>query len=102
MATTYDVGDIVRISSTFTDTGGTRADPTTVYFAYENPAGVSYSTTYTGVGDVIKASTPSTGVYYYDVSCTGQGQYEYRFTSTGLITASAEAYFSVRGRRVST
>lgn len=102
MATTYDVGDIVRCWSTFTDTGGTRADPTTVYFAYENPAGVSYSTTYTGAGNIVQATTPSTGVYYFDITCTGQGLYEYRFTSTGLVTASAEAYFSVRRQRVTT
>ena len=105
MATTYDVGDIVRCWSTFTDTGGTRSDPTTVYFAYENSAGVSYSTTYTGAGDIVKATLPtshSTGVYYYDITTTGQGLYEYRFTSTGLITASAESYFSVRRQRVTT
>ena len=102
MATTYDVGDIVRISSTFLSTAGTRADPTTVYFAYETPDGTAYSTTYTGAADVIKASTPSTGVYYYDITTTGYGQYEYRFSSTGLITASAESYFSVRPRRVTT
>lgn len=102
MATTYDIGDVVRVSSTFTDTGGNRADPTTVYFAYETPDGTAYSTTYTGIGDIVQASTPSTGVFYYDITTTGLGQYEYRFSSTGLITASAESYFSVRGRRVTT
>ena len=102
MATTYDIGDVVRISSTFLSTAGVRADPTTVYFAFETPDGTAYSTTYTGAGDIVKASTPSTGVYYYDITTTGYGQYEYRFSSTGLITSAAEAYFSVRPRRVTT
>ena len=99
MASTFDIGDVVRISSTFLSTAGTAADPTTVYFAYENPAGVSYSTTYTGAADIVKVTT---GVYYYDITTTGYGLYEYRFSSTGLITAAAEHYFSVRPRRVTT
>lgn len=102
MASTYDLGDVVRITSTFTDTGGTRADPTTVYFAYETPDGTAYSTSYSGAGIIVQATTPSTGVYYVDLTTTGRGLYEYRFTSTGVVTASGEGWFSVRARRVST
>ena len=105
MGSTYDIGDLVRITGTFTDTGGTVGDPTTVNFLYDTPTSTAPTTatrtsTSTGsVGDIYRLST---GVYYYDVSSTGQGLYETRFTSTGTLAASGESWFSVRPQRVTT
>jgi len=105
MGSTYDIGDLVRVTGTFTDTGGTVADPTTVTFLYDTPnstAPTIATRTSTAAGAVNGITKASTGVYYYDVPTTGRGLYETRFTSTGTLTASEESWFSVRPRRVTT
>ena len=50
-------------------------------------------------GDIVKAST---GVFYIDVFTTSSGTYEYRWTSTGNVAQTDEAWFFVRPRRVVT
>jgi len=108
MPTTYDIGDIVRQIGTFTDTGGTVGDPTTVKFGYTTPAstalstGNSFTRTSTSTGAVDSINKESTGVYFVDITATGAGLYETRYTSTGTLQASGESWFSVRPRRVTT
>ena len=105
MPSTYDRGDLVRITGTFTDTGGVVGDPTTVHFLYDTPTSTAPTTatrTSTAAGDVGGIVKQSTGVYYYDVPSTGSGLYEARFTSTGTLAASGESWFSVRPQRVTT
>lgn len=105
MPSTYDIGDIVRIGGTFTDTGGTNADPTNINFLYDTPTSTAPSTatrTSTGIDTVDGITRVSTGVYYFDITTTGRGLYETRFTSSGVIAASVESWFSVRPRRVTT
>lgn len=104
-ASTHDIGDIVRVTGTFTDTGGTAADPTSVHFLYDTPTSTAPTTatrTDTGLNTVDSITRASTGVYYFDITTTGRGLYETRFTSTGVIGASVESWFSVRPRRVTT
>ena len=102
---TYDIGDIVTVYGTFTDTGDAVADPTTVTFLYDTPSSTAptiatrTSTEASAVNGITKAST---GLYSYPITTTGQGLYETRFTSTGLIEASGESWFSVRSQRVTT
>jgi len=101
MASTYDVGDLVRTSVTFTSTAGTAADPSgTIRFGWKNPAGISTFTASTGTGstDINKSTT---GVYFYDLVTTGRGVYWTRFESTGDIVTAEEAYFLVRAQQVS-
>ena len=105
MASTYDIGDVVRVAGTFTDTGGTVGDPTTVHFLYDTPTSTAPTTatrTSTALGLVTGIGRASTGIYYYDITTTGKGLYETRFTSTGSLAASGESWFSVRPRRVTT
>jgi hypothetical protein len=101
----YDVGDIVRTSSTFTDTGGTRADPTTVHYVLTTPDGTdtenTRTSTDTGLVDLISRSTA--GIYFRDVTIgSSSGTYWYRFSSTGIVTSAAEANFRVRRQYTST
>lgn len=105
MPSTYDVGDIVRVIGTFTDTGGTVGDPSSVHFHYDTPTSTapttaSRSTTTTGATNGI--SKESTGVYFSDITTTGKGLYEARIFSTGTLQAAGETWFSVRGLRVTT
>ena len=105
MGSTYDIGDVIRITGTFTDTGGVAGDPTSVTFLYDTPtstAPVVASRASTSTGDVGGITRSSTGVYSYDITSTGRGLYEARFTSTGVLKASGETWFSVRPQRVST
>lgn len=105
MGSTYDIGDVVRITGTFTDTGGLLGDPSSVHFLFDTPSSTgpnAFSRTSTELGNVGGIVRLSTGVYYYDVASTGRGLYETRFTSTGTLAASGESWFSVRRQRVST
>ena len=105
MGSTYDIGDVVRITGTFTDTGGSPGDPTVVHFAYDTPTSTAPTTATrpgASTGEVNGIVRSSSGVYYYDITTTGRGLYETRFTSTGVLQASGESWFSVRPRRVST
>ena len=100
----YDIGDIVRTSSTFSDTGGTNTDPSTVHYVVTTPAGVDSVHTRAGadVGTVDTVVRVSSGVYFRDVTATASGTYWYRYNSTGNITSAAEANFRVRNRRTDT
>jgi len=105
MASTYDVGDVITVTGEFTDTGGTPGDPTTVNFLYDSPTSTAPTTaTRPGAttGEVDGITRVSSGVYQYDVTATGAGLYETRFSSTGSLQASGEGWFSVRPRYVST
>ena len=99
MSNAYDSGDVVRMSSTFTDTGGVKADPTTVTFVYTTPDGTDTvnTRTSTSTGAVDSINRLSTGVYFLDaVIGSSSGPYWYRYSSTGVITAMDEATFRVR------
>ncbi len=100
----YDIGDIVRCSSTFTDTGAVKQDPSQVHFVYTTPAGVDSVHTRLGVttGTVDTVVRASSGTYFRDVTTTASGPYWYRFNSTGSITTLAEANFIVRRLYTST
>jgi hypothetical protein len=104
MSNYYDIGDIIRCSSTFTDTGAVKQDPTTVKFVYTTPAGVDtvFSRTGATTGTVDSVTRASSGTFYSDVAATASGAYWYRFSSTGNITAMDEATFRVRHRYTST
>ena len=104
MPSTYDIGDIVRAIGTFTDTGGTVGDPTTVNFLIDTPTSVAPTTfTRTSTEAVVGSITKeSTGVYFHEFNATGQGEYQWRFTSTGTLQASGESWASIRPRRVTT
>ena len=100
----YDQLDVVRTSSTFTDTGGTRADPTTVHYVLTTPDGTDIENTRTSTEALVDSISRTTdGVYFRDVTIgTSSGPYWYRFSSTGVITTSAEANFRVRRQYTST
>ncbi len=108
MPSTYDIADVIRVIGTFTDTGGTVGDPTTVMFGYTSPDSTALSTansftrTSTSTGAVDSINKESTGVYFVDIATTAAGLWEGRFTSTGTLAASGETWFSVRPRRVTT
>jgi hypothetical protein len=96
MASTYDIGDVVRISSIFTQSD-VSIDPTTVTLALTAPDGTQATYSYAGT-TIVKDST---GNYHVDVSPTQHGTYRYRWASTGTAQGAEEGWFQVRLRRVS-
>ena len=99
MATTYDIGDLVRETGTFKNASSAAADPTKVYLDIQKPDGaITYSTYAVGTTAIIRSGA---GVYYKDIPCTGVGLYEYRWHSTGTVHTAQEGWFSVRTKRVS-
>ena len=101
----YDIGDVVRISSTFKDTGGVKQDPTTVDFVFTTPDQTDTVNTRAGAttGTVDSILRASSGTFSRDVTVgSSSGAYWYRFSSTGSITSAAEAVFRVRRRYTTT
>lgn len=99
----YDIGDVVRTSSTFTDTGGSKADPTSVTWVLTTPDRADTVKTMTSTSTLENTIHRTTaGVYFRDVVTTASGPYWYRYSSTGNITTAAENSFRVRSRRTTT
>jgi len=100
VATTYDIGDSVRETVTFKNASSAAVDPTVTKCHVEVPSGGVTSHIYAvSTGQIVKTGT---GVYYLDITTTGHGRYEVRWTGTGAVVASVEGWFSVRPRRVTT
>ena len=89
---TYDKGDLVRVTGTFTNAAGTAIDPAVVKFQFITPAGVTTTYTYGTDAEVVRSAT---GVYYVDINASQTGTYRYRFYSTGMGQAAAEGNFRV-------
>ncbi len=105
MPTTYAIGHLVTVTGTFTDTGGVVGDPTSVSMLYDSPTSTAptiLTRTSTSTGAVGSITKLSTGIYTAQIETTGVGLYEYRYTSTGVLTVSGESWFSVAPRRVTT
>jgi hypothetical protein len=92
MANTYDKGDLVRLSASFTTAAGAALDPTVVICQVKSPAGTTTSYTY-GVGETIMRE--SMGHYHIDLSASIAGTWHYRWYSTGTGQAADEGYFTV-------
>lgn len=95
MAGSYDIGDLVRVTGTFT-VGGTATDPTTITLKVMNPAGTTTTYTY-ALSQVTKSAT---GIYYKDVSPDTRGVWMYEWTGTGTCQAVDEGEFWVKDSRV--
>jgi hypothetical protein len=98
MANSYHIGQVVRLTATFTDTGGNFADPTRVTFTVEDPSGNNSTEWSTSTGLV---AHPSTGVYTLDVPVDEAGTWPYKVNSTGGVTTASETYFRVQHTKVS-
>ena len=103
MPSTYDIGDLVRVTGQFSTSNSTvYIDPTTVTLHMEIPAGTvtSYSVSPpTTSSDIVRSTT---GEFYHEKLTTASGSHQYRWTSTGNVTASQEGTFLVRARLVTT
>lgn len=96
MANTYDIGDNVRTKATFTNTGGTTADPTTVTLTIiRRPSGQSSACVYGTDASVVRSTK---GIYYRNCPITTSGTWITRWAGTTACEVSAESWFLVRQR----
>jgi hypothetical protein len=93
MATTYDEGQLVRISGTFKDFAGALHDPTTVKVRWQKPDGTITIKTYVTDAEVVRDSI---GAYRADIDANTQGTWKYRWEATGTGQAAKEEEFFVR------
>lgn len=99
---TYDIGDVVRIYSIFTEDpvvptdDPVPIDPATVSLTILKPDGTSQSYTYAGS----TVAKDSTGNYHVDFAPTARGTYKYRWASTGTGASAKEGKFQVRVQEV--
>ena len=95
----YDVGDLVRLRSSFVNSAGASVDPSSVTLQYrrflDDPS--SYTTLIYGVNSIVKASV---GEYYHDLATGSEGEFRYRWNGLGANASAAEKAFKVRFRSV--
>lgn len=101
MPNTYDVGDSVRVTCTFTDpSDGSASDPATVIFAVRAPSVAASSAAEYTYGVDAEVVRTGTGVYYTDIDVTESGIWRIRCYSTGAKQTAGEHYFRVREQAV--
>ena len=91
--TTYDLGDLVRLTAEFRDTAGQLQDPTTVAFRHQAPGGTAETLVY---GTDTEVKRDNVGVFHVDVSADTEGAWKIRCESTGTGQAAAESKFFVK------
>jgi len=89
--TTYDRGDLIRLTATFT-VSGVVTDPAAVTLFLRAPNGALATLTYAG-GAITKVST---GVYRYDYDASAAGDVSYRWAGTAPAQAADQAAFFVK------
>ena len=97
MANTYDVGDLVRVTGTFTNAAGTPVDPTRVFVEYCDPSGNVTRLEYLIDAALVRDSQ---GVYHTDVNVDESWDWAYRWYATGTGQSAGEERFHVRPRQV--
>lgn len=95
--TEYDMGDLVRASTAFTNSGGTATDPSTVTVKYRVGAGVVTTYVY---GTDAEVEKDSTGNYHVDILANISGVYHVRWEGTGTVTAADEDTWIIKKSRI--
>lgn len=86
----YDGGDMVRLTATYTASGGAQVDAATVILQVMNPLG-SVSTW----GYPASITKDSTGNYYADVLASIGGNWHYRWAGLQTNWSAGEGTFAV-------
>lgn len=94
----YDIGDLIRLTGSFSDLAGTATDPTGITLSIRLPSGTITTLTYGVDASVYRLST---GFYYSDFAPTMEGLHYYRFAGTGAVTAAEEQNFYIKKRQTS-
>ena len=89
----YDQKDLVRCTATWTNSAGTKIDPTAVIFKFKfTLSGTITTYTYGVDAELVKEET---GVYHVDIDANASGTWYYRFESTGTGQGADETHFII-------
>jgi hypothetical protein len=86
MTESYLIGNVIRLSATFTDVDGVATSPSTVTLSVKKRGEAASDFTPT---------SPSTGSFYYDFTPATEGVYYYTFNGTGSLVAATQGQFSI-------
>lgn len=89
----HDIGDLRRLTVTFTNLAGTITDPTAVNFSIRKPDGTATAYVYGTDAELVKSTT---GVYYVDFALTLPGRHVYRWVGTGAVETAETGEFYAR------
>lgn len=89
----YDVGDKIRGSASYTNAAGSATDPTAITFRFRHEDGAATIYTYGTDAELVKNST---GNYHADFSVGTAGFWYYRFAATGTGQSAGEKTIYVR------
>ena len=89
----YELGDLVRVQGTFTNSAGTNIDPSVVRAQYKNPIGTITTLVY---GTDVELVRSALGIFYVDIDANLSGRWHYRIHSTGTGQGAAEGEFVVK------
>lgn len=89
---TFDIGDRIAATATFTNDSDVATDPTTITFRVRTPAGTTTSYVYGTDAEVTKTST---GIYKFTKTVDAAGVWAVRAVGTGTVVAADEGLFVV-------
>lgn len=91
-ATSFDVGDVVRLAGNFQNQSGTDVDPGVVTVKVKNPIGAVTAYVYGTDAEVIRDSA---GNYHADIAADKEGVWFYRWEGSGVNKGAGEDSFTV-------
>ncbi len=93
VTTSYDVGDVRRLSVTFKDIAGSDTDPGTVSFLMREPDGALTTFVYLTDSEVVKDAT---GKFHIDWPIAKPGRHAGAWVGTGAVELRDEFEFYAR------
>jgi len=90
--TTINVGDVRKLSGTFSTLAGVDTDPTTVTLKVESPDGTITSYVY---GIDVDLTQEATGIYSRVIDLDESGHWKFQWIGEGIIDAMEEDTFYV-------
>lgn len=95
----YDVGDLVRMSSVFYDDDGNLADPSTITLKVKDIAGTVSTYVFGVAAEVVRDKL---GHYHADIEIDGAGDgfWFFRWEGIGAIIAAEERKIQIRKKNV--
>jgi hypothetical protein len=93
MTKLWHIGDLPRITATFTNDAGALVDPDTLVCKVKKPDGTVTSYVF---GTAVELVRDSLGVYHIDIALTQAKNWFYRFEATGTRTVANEGTIIVQ------
>lgn len=88
----YDIGDLIKLTATFKNSGGTPTDPTTITLRVTDPVATTSVYTYA----LAQVTKESAGVYSKSITPASSGYWHYRWEGTGAVEQVEQGLFFIK------